>query len=99
MQELLGIHIPPPREDFAIKEVFVDSVLRKDPLPHLDYSFNPYIGCYHGCTFCYSPRLLRTDRRAGGGGRRLRPELGAAPPPGRGHGTPRRQRRSPPTAT
>jgi len=62
MQELLGIHVPPPREDFAIKEMFVDTALRKDPLPHLDYSFNPYIGCYHGCLFCYVPRLLQTDR-------------------------------------
>src|SRR5213594_1844730 len=67
MQELLGIHVPPPREDFAIKEMFVDTALRKDPLPHLDYSFNPYIGRYHGCLFCYVPRLLQTDRKEWGG--------------------------------
>ncbi len=36
--------------------------LRRDPLPWLDYSFNPYVGCYHGCVFCYSPRLLRVER-------------------------------------
>src|SRR2546426_6082424 len=67
MDDLMGIHVPPPREDFTIKEAFVDAALRKDPLPHIDYSFNPYIGCYHGCTFCYVPRLLQTERKAWGG--------------------------------
>jgi len=66
MDDLMGIHVPPPREDFAIREVFVDHALRKDPLPHIDYSFNPYVGCYHGCLFCYVPRLLQTDRSAWG---------------------------------
>ncbi len=66
MEELLGIHVPPPRADFVIREVHVNAALRKDPLPGLDYSFNPYIGCYHACTFCYVPRLLQTDRSAWG---------------------------------
>jgi len=66
VQELLRVHVPPPREDFVVRETFVESALRKDPLPHLDYSFNPYIGCYHGCLFCYVPRLLQTDRAAWG---------------------------------
>ena len=62
MEELFGIYVPSPRDSFEIREIHVDSVLRKDPLPWLDYSFNPYVGCYHGCTFCYVPRLLQTDR-------------------------------------
>ncbi len=66
MEELLGIHVPPPRADFVIREVHVNAALRKDPLPGLDYSFNPYIGCYHACTFCYVPRLLQTERSAWG---------------------------------
>ena len=66
MDDLMGIHVPPPREDFAIREVFVDHALRKDPLPHIDYSFNPYVGCFHQCAFCYVPRLLQTDRSAWG---------------------------------
>ena len=66
MDELLGIRVPPPRQDVTIREVFVDHALRKDPLPHIDYSFNPYVGCFHGCLFCYVPRLLRTDRAAWG---------------------------------
>src|SRR5437870_12933372 len=60
--ELLGVSFPAPREDFKVREVTVDTALRKDPLPGIDYSFNPYIGCYHGCVFCYTPRLMRMDR-------------------------------------
>src|SRR5437016_5916672 len=66
MEELLGVHVPPPRESFEIREVHVSSALRRDPLPGIDYSFNPYVGCYHGCTFCYVPRLLQIDRSAWG---------------------------------
>jgi len=66
MEELLGVHVPPPRESFEIREVHVSSALRRDPLPGIDYSFNPYVGCYHGCTFCFVPRLLQIDRSAWG---------------------------------
>ena len=62
MEELFGIYVPSPRDSFEIREIHVDSALRKDPLPWLDYSFNPYVGCYHACSFCYVPRLLQTDR-------------------------------------
>src|SRR5947208_14006388 len=62
MEELLGVHVPTPRESFEIREVHVSSALRRDPLPGIDYSFNPYVGCYHGCLFCYVPRLLQIDR-------------------------------------
>ncbi len=66
MDELLGVRVPAPREDFVIREITVGAALRKDPLPGIDYSFNPYIGCYHGCIFCFVPRLFRVDRAAWG---------------------------------
>src|SRR5256885_7002523 len=66
MEELLGIHVRSPRDDFRIREVTVDHALRPDPLPDVDYSFNPYVGCFHACTFCYVPRLLQLDRTAWG---------------------------------
>ncbi len=28
-------------------------------LPGLTYSLNPYVGCEHGCAYCYSPSVLR----------------------------------------
>ncbi len=64
--ELLGVTVRAPREGFAIREVTVDAALRKNPLPGIAYSFNPYVGCYHGCVFCYTPRLMQTDRREWG---------------------------------
>src|SRR2546422_4591979 len=66
MEELFGVHVRSPRDDFRIREVTVDHALRKDPLPDVDYSFNPYVGCYHGCAFCYVPRLLHTERQEWG---------------------------------
>lgn len=62
----MGVPAPAARDAFRIREVHVAQALRKDPLPGLPYSFNPYVGCYHGCVFCYSPRLLRVDREAWG---------------------------------
>ncbi len=35
------------------------SVLSKSRLPGLQYTFNPYIGCGHGCLYCYVPDLFR----------------------------------------
>ncbi len=64
--ELLGVSVPAPRAGFKVREVTVDTALRKDPLPGIDYSFNPYIGCYHACVFCYTPRLMRMDRNEWG---------------------------------
>src|SRR5256885_1303239 len=66
MEELFGVHVRSPRDDFRIREVTVDHALRPDPLPDVDYSFNPYVGCYHGCVFCYTPRLMQTERAAWG---------------------------------
>ena len=66
VDELFGIHVPSPRDDFRIREVSVDHALRPDPLPDVDYSFNPYVGCFHACKFCYVPRLLQLDRSVWG---------------------------------
>lgn len=33
--------------------------LSKSSLPGLDYTFNPYVGCSHGCIYCYVPDILR----------------------------------------
>ncbi|MEM2025319.1 MAG: radical SAM protein [Desulfurococcaceae archaeon] len=40
----------------------VSSALSKSGLPGLDYALNPYVGCSHGCTYCYA-RLYTRDRR------------------------------------
>src|SRR5256886_9227843 len=62
MEDLLGVFVPSPRDTFRIRETTVRQALRADPLPWLDYSFNPYVGCYHGCLFCDVQRLPPIDR-------------------------------------
>ena len=40
-------------------EVKCYSALSKSSLPGLDYTINPYLGCEHGCLYCYVPDVLR----------------------------------------
>ncbi|MFB0501441.1 MAG: radical SAM protein [Candidatus Bathyarchaeia archaeon] len=39
-----------------IKEIYAKSVLSKSRV--FDYTVNPYVGCEHGCTYCYA-RFMR----------------------------------------
>jgi len=34
--------------------------LSKSRLPGLEYAFNPYRGCTHGCLYCYVPDIMRS---------------------------------------
>lgn len=35
--------------------------MSKSRLPSLVYSLNPYFGCEHGCIYCYSPAVFRSE--------------------------------------
>lgn len=39
-----------------IKEIDVKSVMTKSNLPVADFSVNPYVGCTHGCKYCYASK-------------------------------------------
>ena len=40
-----------------IKEVYAKNILSKSKAS--DYTINPYIGCEHGCTYCYARFMKR----------------------------------------
>lgn len=45
--------------ELTIKETEVKSILTKSNLPVADYSVNPYVGCAHGCKYCYASFMKR----------------------------------------
>jgi len=42
-----------------IKEIKVKSVLTRSGIPGVDYCINPYVGCAHGCRYCYATFMKR----------------------------------------
>jgi len=42
-----------------IREVKVKSILTKTGIPGIDYCINPYVGCSHGCRYCYATFMKR----------------------------------------
>lgn len=46
-----------------IKEMQVKSALSSSSLYGLDYALNPYRGCIHQCVYCYSPDILKIERK------------------------------------
>lgn len=43
----------------SIKKIAAKSVLTKSGISGVDYCVNPYIGCSHGCRYCYATFMKR----------------------------------------
>lgn len=43
----------------TIREIRVKDAVTKSNLPVCDYSLNPYVGCGHGCKYCYACFMKR----------------------------------------
>lgn len=42
-----------------VQEKKVKSILSKSGIPGVDYCVNPYVGCSHGCRYCYATFMKR----------------------------------------
>jgi DNA repair photolyase len=42
-----------------VREVECKSILTKSGIPSVDYAINPYVGCEHGCVYCYATFMKR----------------------------------------
>jgi DNA repair photolyase len=42
-----------------LKEIDAASIITKSNLPDADYVINPYVGCVHGCIYCYAQFMRR----------------------------------------
>ncbi len=42
-----------------VGEIFCKSALVKSYIPGIDYALNPYLGCEHGCVYCYASFMQR----------------------------------------
>ena len=45
-----------------IRDVETKNIMTKSPLPVGGYSVNPYVGCTHGCKYCYDAIYNKRDR-------------------------------------
>jgi DNA repair photolyase len=43
----------------TIKETTARTVLSKSGIESVDYCVNPYVGCFHGCSYCYATFMKR----------------------------------------
>ena len=47
------------KQDILIREVETKNIMTKSNLPVGGYSVNPYVGCTHGCKYCYASFMKR----------------------------------------
>ena len=50
---------PAPMRDLVVREIQCKSILTKSGIEGVDYAINPYVGCAHGCAYCYAVFMKR----------------------------------------
>jgi DNA repair photolyase len=61
MADRLGSSGPRSRQEqgLVIREIECKSILSKSGIESVDYAINPYVGCAHGCVYCYAVFMKR----------------------------------------
>lgn len=49
-----------------LTEITAKTVLVRSRIPGVDYVINPYLGCGHGCRYCYAAFMRRYARHHAG---------------------------------
>lgn len=47
----------------AVEPIACKSIINKSRIPGVDYTVNPYLGCQHGCLYCYATFMNRFVKR------------------------------------
>src|SRR4030043_2086170 len=47
------------KDSLIVRDIECKSILAKSPIPGLCYAINPYVGCAHGCVYCYAVFMKR----------------------------------------
>ena len=45
-----------------ISEIYCNSLVSASKIPGLDYTVNPYLGCWHGCVYCYARYMTKFSK-------------------------------------
>lgn len=51
--------VPADEHSLLVREVECKSILTKSGIPSVDYAINLYVGCEHGCVYCYATFMKR----------------------------------------
>jgi DNA repair photolyase len=54
-----GASAPADEHALLVREVECKSILTRSGIPSVDYAINPYVGCEHGCVYCYATFMKR----------------------------------------
>ena len=54
-----SVSAPGPMRDLVVKEIQCKSILTRSGIEGVDYAINPYVGCAHGCAYCYAVFMKR----------------------------------------
>lgn len=56
----------PPKIPMQIAEIAAKTALVRSRIPGVDYVINPYLGCAHGCKYCYAVFMRKYARQCQG---------------------------------